>query len=203
MRLLGVVALAVLAVWAWDSPVMMPLRLLVVLFHEGAHAAAAWATGGEVVEIALRLEESGHTLYRGGWPLVVLNAGYLGSLALGLGLLFASRGPAKGVCVVAGLLMGALMYWMPLSAGMLYTLTTAAGLVVVGWRGTPAGCGWLLRALGVFSVLYALVDVQADAGRGDAALLATATGVPALLWTGLWLVTGGAGIWALRGRLVE
>lgn len=194
--------LAIAAVWFFESPVMLPLRVLVVLFHEGAHALAAWATGGEVVEIAVRLDESGHTLYRGGWPLVVGNAGYLGSLAIGLGLLVASRGPAKQVTVALGVLLAAMMAWMPPSAGLLYTFAAASGLVVVGWKGTPAGCGWLLRGIGVFSVLYAVVDVQDDAGRGDAALLAAATGVPAILWTGAWLAMAVFGLWRFRDRWV-
>lgn len=202
MKWLGIVGLAIVAVWFWESPVMLPLRLLVVLFHEGAHALAAWATGGEVVEIAVRLDESGHTLYRGGWPLIVGNAGYLGSLAVGLGLVFASRGPAKAATVALGVLLALTMAWMPLSAGLLYTFAAASGLVVAGWKGTPAGCGWLLRGLGVFSVLYAVVDVQDDAGRGDAAILAASTGVPAIVWTGLWLAMAGFGLWRLRGRLL-
>lgn len=203
MRYVGIVALALLAVWAWESPLVVPLRLLVVLFHEGAHAAAAWATGGQVDEIVLDLSEAGHTLYRGGVPLVVLNAGYLGSLGIGLALVAVSRGPARAACAALGVLLGGMALWMPLSAGLAYAATSAVGLLLLARWGNHAGCAWTLRAIGVFSVLYALVDVQADAGRGDAALLAARTGVPALVWTVLWLLAGAAGVWALRDRLVD
>lgn len=70
--------------------------------------------------------------------------------------------------------------------------------------------GWDLRRFamrffGLFSVLYALVDVRDDvlfgSGVSDATLLAELTHVPALLWGLAWIGAGVAVLWALRRPL--
>ena len=40
-------------------------------------------TGGRIVAIGLSFDEGGVCQTRGGWPFVILNAGYLGSLFWG------------------------------------------------------------------------------------------------------------------------
>ncbi len=72
----------------WPLPWLWPLRLLVVGFHELGHAALVVLTGGEVVAVVVAPDESGHVLSRGGWPLAILQGGYLGSVCGGLGLLW-------------------------------------------------------------------------------------------------------------------
>lgn len=202
MTYIGLFFLVVLALYGWDSFVMAPLRLLVVVFHEGGHALMTWLTGGRVVEIALDVRGGGHTLSEGGMPLLILNAGYLGSLASGLALLRAAKGPARAACGAVGALLLATLAWMPISAGLLYTAAAGLGFCALAVRASPEVCRWILRGIGVFSVLYALVDVRLDAGAGDAAILAARTGVPSLVWTGLWLVTGAASVWVIRRRIV-
>ena len=54
------------AVALWDTHFIYPFRLFMVVVHEVCHAAAAIATGGEVLEMKTQWDESGHTLTRGG-----------------------------------------------------------------------------------------------------------------------------------------
>ena len=57
---------------------------------------------------------------------------------------------------------------------------------------------WIVRILGVFSVLYAGMDVYSDVFaraldttvQSDAVMLALHTGVPAIVWGGAWMVLG-------------
>ncbi len=196
--LVGGVLLAVLAGW-YAAPLVYPLRLLTVLLHEGGHAAMTVLTGGRVVEIVVNAEESGHTLSAGGLHFLILQGGYLGSLLAGLLLTSVPRA-ARGPCGALGVLALVALGWIPVvSFGFFYTALVGAGLLAVAWKASHDACRLLLRGIGLFVVADAVRDVLSDLGRGDAAFLATMTGIPAILWSGLWLAAAiGLLIWAIR-----
>jgi hypothetical protein len=209
--LLLLAVVVVVAVF-WRSPVLFPLRILVVLFHEMGHAAAAILTGGRVVDIAVSANEGGMARTVGGWSFVVLNAGYLGSLAAGAVLLVLSRRPraSRGLVIGLGLLVlgVAVLYVRPLlSFGFGYTLLAGASLLALA-RWAPQAATWqVLRLIGVFSVLYALFDIRDDvlyrtSCPSDARMLADLTYVPAVVWGVLWIAAGVVLLWRLRRRLV-
>lgn len=184
--LVGGVFVAVLLGW-YAAPLVYPLRLLTVLLHEGGHAVVTLLTGGEVVEIRVNAEESGHTLSRGGVHFLILHGGYLGSLLAGLALTSAPVA-ARGPTFLLGILAFVALGWIPvLSFGFAYTLAVALGLCALALRTSHGTCRLVLRALGLFVVADAVRDVLSDLGRGDAALLAGLTGVPAVVWSALWL----------------
>jgi hypothetical protein len=200
--------LLIAVVGLWDSAVLWPVRVLIVMFHELGHAVAAWVTGGSVIEIGLSSNEGGHTLTQGGSRLLILNAGYLGSLCSGIMLLAAARAPhvTRGIVAVLGLTLGTvtLGYVRPfLSFGFGYGIVVATLIMAVGLRTSTDSCRLVLRAIGLTSVLYAIFDVIADVflidqAQTDATMLAEATGVPAVLWGAVWLVISGAAIWFSR-----
>ena len=211
----GLLLAAVAALLLWDLPLLLPLRILVVVFHEAGHALTALLTGGEVVAITVSPDEGGRTLTRGGVHFLVLNGGYLGSLLFGLGLLRLGRADGRGRAVL-GLLsfflgLAALAWFRPLlSFGFLYAVVTAACLALVAARARPLVSDWILRFVGLFSVLYAALDVRADVlafglGAGsvptDAAMLAQMTHIPALFWGIAWMGLGGALVWRLRRQV--
>lgn len=207
-RLLTLIGLAVVTLALWSSPVLWPLRMLVVVFHELSHAAAAIATGGSVVEIGLSPREGGHALTRGGWHFVVLNAGYLGSMIFGVGLLAAGRQQrtARAVLVaLSAVLIGSALWWVRpiISFGVGFVLVSGTALALVAWRGGPTLTQLLLRWVGTVSVLYALWDIRDDVlsgrdGVSDAVLLAQATGIPAIVWGVAWLGIGAVTLWITR-----
>lgn len=206
---LGIALLGALALWFWDSMALWPVKILVVLFHELGHAIATWLTGGELVEIGLSPQQGGHALSRGGSRLLILNAGYLGSLLWGVALLALSRRKATArttlgllglmVIVVAGL------YVRPIFAfGFAFALICGA-VLLVGSRFLPTTAAQLiLRGLGVFSVLYAAFDVRDDIFLArsdavtDASMLAALTGVPSAFWGVLWIAVGAGVLWVSR-----
>ncbi len=49
----------------WPIPILNPIKLLVVLFHETSHVLAAWLTGGEVYGLALDARGAGIALGAG------------------------------------------------------------------------------------------------------------------------------------------
>ena len=86
----------------WDTFVVYPFRLFVVFLHEISHGLAAVLTGGSIVSIGLSFDEGGVCLTRGGWPFLILNAGYLGQPALGRALPRCSARGARGRASVVG-----------------------------------------------------------------------------------------------------
>lgn len=202
LRLLLLIGIAIAVGWLWHHPVLWPLKVTVVLFHELGHAVATWATGGEVLAITLSPMEGGETISRGGSRLLILNAGYLGSLLAGMGLLASTKLPAGARITCLGLgaslvaVSFALVPWF--SFGFAFSLVVGIVLIVVGVAVPGFIRRWIVRVLGVFSVLYAGMDVYSDvlaraldtSVRSDAVMLAEATGVPAIVWGGGWLVVG-------------
>lgn len=199
--------------WFWDSTWMWPLKVLVVLFHELGHAVATWLTGGEVVEIGLAPNQGGHTLSRGGVRFIVLNAGYLGSLIAGAGLLGLSRRAkvARASLLALGIALFVVGLWFvrPIASfGLGFTLVMSALLAALSRIAPAEVCAAILRGLGVFSIMYAVFDIRDDvfrapgSARTDATMLAELTGVPAPIWGILWITVGLLLLYALRGWLV-
>ncbi|MCB1350965.1 MAG: M50 family metallopeptidase, partial [Maritimibacter sp.] len=83
-------ALAVALFALWQTPVALPLKLLVVLFHELSHGLAAVLTGGAIESLTVTPDQGGLAVTRGGSRFAVLTAGYLGSLLIGLALFAAA-----------------------------------------------------------------------------------------------------------------
>jgi hypothetical protein len=201
-----------LLVGFWHHWLVLPLKLLVVLFHELGHAVVTVLTGGSVVELGVSLDQGGHTLSRGGNRFLILNGGYLGSLLVGLGLLVSVRRRRAGP-IAAGLLgvtawITAIL-WVPLwSFSSVFCFAVGATFLALGRAKDPRWALWSVRTVGLFSVLYALLDIRDDvfgAPAGavtDATMLASHTGVPSLVWGLLWGAVGAAAIYRLRRSLL-
>ena len=211
-RTLVVVVTCVAVVAGWNLTAFLPLRLLVVTFHELGHAAVAVITGGQVLALGVGLDESGFTLTRGGDHLLILNGGYLGSILTGLGLLLSVRtmAGARGAAGVLGAVLAlvAVRFYTVDPVGLAIVLVTAVCLLGLATR-SP---GWLaeiaVRCLGWFSLLYALIDIRDDVFRpggpdirSDAAALEAITGVAAPIWGLGWVGLGVGLLWLLRRRL--
>ncbi|RMH14672.1 MAG: M50 family peptidase, partial [Gemmatimonadetes bacterium] len=92
LRFAAAFAVYFTALWAlWDTPLVYPLKVFVVLLHELSHAAVAVATGGSIERIVLDPAQGGACYCPDGNAFLTLSAGYLGSLAWGGVLLTAAQ----------------------------------------------------------------------------------------------------------------
>lgn len=57
-------ALAAAVFALWQTPVALPLKLLVVLFHELSHGLAAAATGGSIESLTVTSDQGGLAVTR-------------------------------------------------------------------------------------------------------------------------------------------
>lgn len=191
----------------WQTPLVVPLKILIVFLHELSHALAAWATGGSVIEISVSPQQGGYAVTRGGSRFVILSAGYLGSLVIGVALLLAAlRSDAdRAVTAVLGAVMlGVVVLFVRDFFALAFCAGAGLGLLGIA-RFTPrAVCDMVLRVIGLASILYVPYDIFDDTIaranlRSDAHMLAAEFGGTTVIWGGLWLVLSGAIIvWCLR-----
>ena len=180
----------------WNTPFILPLKILVVFLHELSHALAIVLTGGSVESFSVSPQQGGLVIGRGGNRFVSLSAGYLGSPLLGMGLLIialrtdmdrAVLGVFGGVMLLVTLLYVRDPFAMAFCAGF--------GAVMLGaaWYMSRKLCDLVLRVIGLTSMIYVPFDIFDDtirrAGlRSDAYMLAEEFGGTTLMWGGLWLV---------------
>ncbi|MCE2434348.1 MAG: M50 family metallopeptidase [Candidatus Latescibacteria bacterium] len=181
--------LAVIALALWDTPVIKPFRVFVVWIHEMGHASMAIATGGEVEELRVRWNESGHVISRGGIFPLISSAGYVGSAILGALLIYTGRwlGTQRILLGLVGTLQigmaalytpfGTLDFWFGAICGLLLILVTirlgSLSHVLATW-------------IGIVLCLYSLYDFRTDlwmqTERTDAGILARYFGIEILAY---------------------
>jgi hypothetical protein len=180
-----------------------------VFLHEISHGLAAVLTGGSIESIGLSFDEGGVCRTRGGSPFVILNAGYLGSLAWGACFLVVGerRKRARAVIGSIGLftLVVTLVYVRTLF-GFGYGILASVALLATAARLGPGVSELLLATIGATSALYAVWDVATDvllrhAPESDAAALAQLTHVPAAAWGVAWTLVSLAVIGFVVRRL--
>ena len=185
------------ALWfLWNTPVVYPLKIFVVLLHELSHAGASLATGGSVQHIELDPYQGGACYCPGGNAFVVLSAGYLGSLAWG-GAMFAAARTARirtdlvntGIAVAVAL---ATIFYVRSPFGIGFGVLFSLVLLWAARRGGGGLNRGILLTLGLTSSLYAILDIKSDVLdrpelRSDAAMLAEITGVPTVVWGLVWI----------------
>jgi hypothetical protein len=165
---LGITSVAALIVFVLMSIpglnlVLIPLRYLMVFFHEGSHALAALLTGGQVSHFVVN-PGGGVAYISGGNSAIILPAGYLGAAFIGATLfVVVNRFPnaVRWVAAIAGalILLFTLRYafWPPSMATLLGGVTGFV-LIVLALRVQQ----WLLvMGLSVLSILLALDAVHA------------------------------------------
>ena len=192
---------------AWNTPVVWPLKILVVLFHELSHAAAAILTGGSVDHIELVAQQGGLAMVRGGWTFLIYSAGYVGSMLWGaLILIGASRSNwDRAISALLGVVLAwATLWWVRTLFGVVFGLAAAGALLAAARWLSERTNDFILKTIGLTSCLYAVWDIWSDiltrsACRSDARYLAGITGVPTVVWGVLWI---GLAVWGSWRALI-
>ncbi len=185
------------AVWLlWNTPIVYPVKIFVVLLHEISHGLMALATGGAIERIVISANEGGLCQCPGGSTFLVLSAGYLGSLLWGGLILAAARGrgalPRYASAIIGIVVIGVTLLYVRNVFGVLFGVAFGAGLVAAGRRLPVEGNAALLTGLGLTSCLYAILDIKSDildrpGLMSDARMLAELTGVPTVVWGVVWI----------------
>ena len=199
-----------------------PFRIFVTFIHEGGHAIAALLTGNTVASMSVAPNASGetYTTYGGLFSEVLISsAGYIGAMSFGALLLLLIRKAiqARVVLLASGVLIFALTMIFGLIkplwsfsglAGVPFTLLAglllSAGLVLIARFASARVATFFVSFLAVQCVLNALFDLKtvfflsspfAPAVPTDAVNMSNATGIPAILWAGVWIMLALGILW--------
>lgn len=147
--------------------ILTPLRLLQVWVHEFGHALTTVLTGGQVHELVVNLDGSGHVMSSGGFRPLIIVSGYLGSAFFGSLAFYFNNRFQWGAIVPMGL--GLIM----VAFAIVYGLSGIELVVIVALGYT--GVIWLVGKYMSWQFGQALLNVLAafvafDAWRGLSSL---------------------------------
>jgi hypothetical protein len=224
MTLLVAAALSVL-LWfiPYAEILTYPFHIFVTFIHEGGHALAALVTGHSVESLSVATDGSGLTVSSGQGGMFsrmfIASAGYLGAMTFGaLLLVLIRRATAARIVLLssAGLIFGLTMifglikpfYSMTGLWGVPFTLLAGSvisvALVLIARFASARVATFFVSFLAVQCVLNALFDLKTvlflsspfgPSVPTDAANMAQATGIPALLWASLWIILAFGILW--------
>jgi len=199
-----------------------PFRIFVTFIHEGGHALAALLTGNSVASLSVATDASGATYTsKGGLvsQIFISSGGYLGAMAFGALLLIMIRKTVAarrvllacaiyvfGLTMIFGLIKP--LFLMDAWSGIPFTLVAgvfiSAGLVLIARFASARVATFFVSFLAVQSVLNALFDLKtvlfysaslSPTEPTDALNMANVTGIPAILWTIIWIALALGILW--------
>lgn len=194
--------------------VVYPLQLFATFIHESSHALMAFITGNHVMSLTVSPDASGMVWSQAPWfsSMLISSAGYLGTTLFGTLLLvwmrfgFSSRKAlyiSSGLVGVMTIVFGFLApFWNLLAnvtfGSVVFTVFSGAvltaGIFAVAKFANDKWVNFALAFLAVQCLLNAFfslkdlffISAMTDHAT-DAANMAAATGIPALLWVILWI----------------
>lgn len=196
---LVIYAMCVASIFLWNTILIYPLKLLVVLMHETSHAIAALVTGGSVERIAVNVMQGGVTYTQGGSRFVILSAGYIGSSLIGALLLWAStRKPwAEYIAELFGIaIMIEAFLWVRDAFTLGFAVAMGIACILLGTKIKGIFERVFMQLTGAVCCLYAVYDIFSDVltlgsarieGKSDAQMLAEITHIPAVVWGVVWI----------------
>ncbi|ASJ96584.1 M50 family metallopeptidase [Shewanella marisflavi] len=187
----------------------VPFKWLESYFHEASHALATLLSGGLVSHIELYPNGAGLCVSQGGWPVLIGFAGYFGASLWGL-LIFHLATWARGIRLsfsFLGLMVAlSILFWGRdlLTIFILFVLSLLFFLPLKLSQ-SPI-LTFSLRVMALMIMLNALASptvLLGMPGRGDAAMLAQQTWIPAWIWVGIWLLSSLAMLWICWRRVEQ
>lgn len=195
--LLGLLGLMITMLFIfWHTPFVYPIKLFVVLLHEISHAVAAILTGGTIVKLEISADQGGLCVTRGGGRFLVLTAGYLGSMLWG-GLILLAAGRTKMdksiSTLISLVILVVTLFFVRNSFGFIYGISFGMAMFLIGWLLPNVINDFLLKLIGLTSVLYAIFDIKDDlltasiGGMSDATMLSREFFGSVRFWGLLWM----------------
>ena len=159
------VGMFVIAAIFWNSYLIYPVKLFVVILHEFSHGLAAVLTGGSIVKIEISQQIGGVCYTMGGSRLIVASAGYLGSIFWGgLILIIAVRTKHDNIMgmVIGGFLILLSAGYIRNLFGFLFTAGFGVVLALASYKAKNVVIDLLMKFLGMTSCLYVIIDIKED-----------------------------------------
>ncbi len=196
-KLISVLALMfILILIFWNTPFVYPVKIFVVLLHEMSHGLAAVMTGGRIAKIELSQLEGGACWSAGGIELLVLPAGYLGSMLFG-GLILAAASRSKFDKFISGIVGLAVflitLFFVRNLFGLIWGLLFSIAMIAAAVFAPGFINDFILKFIGLTSILYALLDIKSDLIQrtvqgSDAYQMSRIIPLPSIVWGIIWII---------------
>ncbi|MFY0594395.1 M50 family metallopeptidase [Roseivirga sp.] len=196
------VLLILAAMFMWNTPLVYPIKLFVVMLHEMSHGIMAEVFGGDIVNIQIDYRIGGYCKYTVPSSffaqIMIASAGYLGSLFWGLMIILAAVRTKKDkyISLTIGLVL-LVLSWFVIKTGETFGIIVTIGFslfMLLSFRFLSNKFhDYFLKFIGLISCLYVVLDIKNDLidrrGVGsDADAISEMIGVPAVAIGVFWLV---------------
>lgn len=187
----------------WNTLLIYPIKLFVVMLHEMSHGLMAILFGGKILQIQIDSQIGGYCEYQiqaGFWgQFMTSSAGYLGSLIGGILILLAAIKSIKDkyITLIIGIILLLLSYFV-LQSGELFgtAITLGFGLfMMVAFKyGHPLFHDLFIKFIGITSCVYVIIDIKEDLlfpltnQVSDAHQIAILTGIPSKIVGIFWML---------------
>lgn len=186
----------------WDTIIIYPIKLFVILLHEISHGIAAIISGGKINEINIDLNLGGKCITEGGNPFLIASSGYLGSFLFGSIIFYSTYKKNLSVYVVTFIAVVIFLFAVNTINNFVVSLIPIlfSVLLFIIIKFTPQQfSNYILRSIGLISCLYVIFDIKEDILShtyfySDASTAAELSGIPAFAWGLIWLSISLVGI---------
>lgn len=188
------------AVVLWDTFILYPVKIFVVMLHEMSHGLMAELFGGDIIKIQIDPRIGGYCQYT--VPdsftgrFMIASAGYLGSLFWGALILILAVRTDKDRYISLGIGIALLLLsWFVIKTGELFGIIMTVGFglfMLVSFKLlSDTFHDYFLKFIGMVSCIYVVIDIKGDlidrTGIGsDADSIAEMTGIPSLVVGIVW-----------------
>lgn len=186
--------IGIISILFWNTFLIYPIKIFVVLIHEISHGIMALLTGGHVNNLQIFWNLGGQCDSSGGSKLLIALSGYTGSIIVGTIFFLSSYSKKYSVYLntaFASLLILIVANWISGTAGIIFSLLFAVFLFVSPRYFPNKVHFYLMKIIGIVSVLYSVADIKEDLltktfVQTDASLLQNITGISSIIWGLFW-----------------
>lgn len=186
----------------WDSIIIFPIKLLVVLLHEISHSITAIITGGKILSLEIDLNLGGKCITEDGNQLLIAFAGYPGSFLFGAILFYSTYKPKLKILIISIISIIIFLFAVNTISNPLLSFISIliAFLIIVINKFLSASISNIIfRAIGLMSCIYVIYDIKEDVFNNssylsDASFIAEKTGLSTSFWGLLWILFSIIGI---------
>jgi len=193
--IIAFIALFILVAYFWNTVFFYPIKLFTVILHELSHGLAAILTGGSMVKIEINAQIGGLCYTRGGSDIIILWAGYLGSMFFGcLFMIIAGKTHLSRFInfIIALALLILVIGYIRTPFGIIFGILFSLTLFLCSRYAPPSLNRAVLLFLGFTNALYAIVDIKDDlivrtVAGSDAHAMSHIIPLPPIFWGIVWI----------------
>ncbi len=190
-----IISIVVISFFFWNTYLIYPIKLFIVLLHEISHGISAIISGGKIIQIEVDYSLGGLCTVEGGNEILIAFSGYIGSIVLG-GFLYYGAYHKKYLKITTSILAALIIFfaanYINNLFGTLFSILYFLILLFIPRLVNEKINKIFFSSVGLISMLYVLTDIKEDLftlefRQTDAQVLSEIIGFHPIIWGLLWL----------------